>query len=406
MPSVRLFTPPLESPQPVEVSNTGSSTDAGTAIARLSGLEGLARSIPSAVVPLIALDALGSKAAVSYAYLGGSVLALIATLNIGRLDNIVARRWIVTLSIVLLTTSSVVFIFADGLLFVLGLGLLASEASIFSVMLSLYILDNIERRHVGFNEAKRMVRNGWAWAIGPIGAVWLWSHYGRAVPFGLSIVFSGLTLWYFWVMRLGPTPTFTPKSIAPSPLQNIPQFFRQRYLRIAYAITLTRGLFWSSFFIYAPLYVIEAGLPVWMAGALLSTVASFLVLSPVVQRRAARFGARAVIVSGFCSLGASLIVLAALGEPRPIGVAVWVWAAAGASSIDVVNNVPFMRTVRPRQRVEMTTVFTTWREVSALLAPAIAVATLAVAPFWTFYLLLATFAFLAAVAATHLPRRL
>lgn len=403
---VRSFTPTLEKLPPLEVSAADNSSDAGSAIARLSGLEGLARSIPSAIVPLIALDALGSKAAVSYAYLGGSILALVATLNVGRLDNMMARRWIVTLSMALLATASVVLTFADGPLFVLGLGLLASEASIFSVTLSLYILDNIERRHLGFNEARRMVRNGWAWAIGPVLAVWLWSRYGRGVPLSLSIAFSGLALWYFWVMRLGPTQTFTPKSIAPSPLQNIPRFFRQRYLRIAYAVTLTRGLFWASLFIYAPLYVIEAGLPVWMAGAFLSTVASLLMLSPFVHRLSGRFGARAVIVSGFCSLGSSLIVLAALGEPKPIGVVVWVWAAAGASSIDVVNNVPFMRTVRPRQRVEMTTVFSTWREVSSLLAPAIAAATLAVAPFWTFYLVLAAFAFLAAVTATHLPRRL
>jgi len=396
---MRSFTPPWETPQPLEAS------EAGQAIARLSGLEGLARSIPSAVVPLIALDALGSKAAVSYAYLGGSIIALVATLNVGRLENIMARRWIVTLSMALLASGSVVLTFADGPLFALGIGLLASEAAIFSVTLSLYILDNIERRHVGFNESRRMVRNGWAWAIGPVVAVWLWSQYGRVVPFSLAIGFGGLTLWYFWVMRLGPTPTFTPKSIAPSPLQNVPRYFRQRYLRIAYAITLTRGLFWASLFIYAPLYVVEAGLPTWMAGALLSAVAALLILSPVVHRAAERFGARAVIVSGFCSLGTSLIALAAIGNARPLGLAVWIWAAAGASVIDVVNNVPFMRIVRPRQRVEMTTVFSTWREVSSLLAPAIAAAVLVIAPFWTFYLVLAALAFLAAVTATHLPRR-
>ncbi len=75
-------------------------------------------------------------------------------------------------------------------------------------------------------------------------------------------------------------------------------------------------------------------------------------------------------------------------------------------AIDVVNNIPFMRTVRPRQRVEMTTVFSTWREMSALLAPAIAAAILLIAPFWTFYLLLATLAFITAAVATHLPRRI
>ena len=390
----------VEAPPPLEAGN------AGNVIARLSGLEGLARSIPTAVLPLIALDALGTKAAVSYAYLGGSVFALAATLNVGRFEQIMARRWVVTWSMALLAASAAVFTFADGPLFALGIGLLATQAAIFSVALSLYILDNIERRHLTFSESRRMLHNGVSWTIGPILGVWLWSAHGRLAPLGLSVLFCGATIWYFWVMRLAPTPAFTPRSRAPSPLRNIPQYFRQRYLRIAYAITFSRGLFWAALFIYAPLYVIEAGLPAWMAGALLSAVAALLMMSPFVQRVAARCGARRVIIAGFASLGTALLLLAAIGDAHPIGVVVWICAAAGATAIDVVNNIPFMRTVRPRQRVEMTTVFSTWREMSALLAPAIAAAILLIAPFWTFYLLLATLAFITAAVATHLPRRI
>ena len=403
--------------RPAAVKATGTRTqvslllateagDPGRAIARLSGLEGLARSLPTAVVPLIALEALGTKAAVSYAYVGGSLLALVATLNVGRLEQFMARRWVVTMSMALLAGGCAVLTFADGAMFALGIGMVATQAAIFSVCLSLYILDNIERRHLTFNESRRMVRNSWAWTAGPLVGVWLWTQYGRPTPFILSIGLCGLTLWFFWVQRLGPRETFTPRSKAPSPLQNIPQFFRQHYLRIAYFVTFIRGLFWASLFIYAPLYVVEAGLPTWMAGALLSTVAALLVFSPLVHRVAARFGARAVIVCGFCSLGTALFVLAALGDARPAGVAVWIWAAVGAAAIDVVGNVPFMRTVRPRQRVEMTTVFSTWREMSSLLSPALAAAVLLVAPFWTFYLILGVLAFVTAIAATYLPRRL
>jgi len=62
--------------------------------------------------------------------------------------------------------------------------------------------------------------------------------------------------------------------------------------------------------------------------------------------------------------------------------------------------------VRPRERVPMTGVFSTWREVSSLLAPAIAAACIALGSFRLFYLVLASLAIATAVASTTLPRRL
>jgi ACDE family multidrug resistance protein len=277
---------------------------------------------------------------------------------------------------------------------------------VFSVCLSLYILDNIGRRHLTFNESRHLFYTGLAWMLGPMVGIWLWTRTGRVAPFALSAIFSRITLGFFWMKRLGPTPTFKPRLATPPPLRNIPRFFRQRYMHIAYAVTLTRGLFWASLFIYGPLYVLESGLPAWVAGALLSTVAALLVASPLVYRLASRLGARAVIVIGFCCMGSALISLAALGEAKPIGVVIWIVAAAGTSIIDVVGNVPFMRTVRPREHIEMTTVFSTWREVSSLLAPILAVAVLALFPFSVFYLLIGILSFAAAVTSSFLPRRI
>ncbi len=56
----------------------------GKGLVRLSGVEGLTRSLLMGTVPLIALDRLGSKSAVSQAYTAGAVLTLLITLNIGR----------------------------------------------------------------------------------------------------------------------------------------------------------------------------------------------------------------------------------------------------------------------------------------------------------------------------------
>ncbi|MCA9998351.1 MAG: hypothetical protein KDE56_21460, partial [Anaerolineales bacterium] len=60
----------------------------------------------------------------------------------------------------------------------------------------------------------------------------------------------------------------------------------------------------------------------------------------------------------------------------------------------------------PRERSEMTMVFTTWREGSSLLTQALVFLTLLVAPFWVFYFVLGVLQLLTAVSTTRLPRRL
>jgi hypothetical protein len=95
-----------------------------------------------------------------------------------------------------------------------------------------------------------------------------------------------------------------------------------------------------------------------------------------------------------------------MGDARPAGLAAWIVAAVGASWLDVVGNVPFMRTVKPRERLAMTTVFSTWREASYLIAPGMAAIVLSIAPFWVFYICLAVLSFATAAAASYLPRRL
>lgn len=189
-------------------------------------------------------------------------------------------------------------------------------------------------------------------------------------------------------------------------MRNIPRFFRQRYLRIAYAVTVVRGMFWVSFFVYAPIYVIEAGLSRFWIGIMISSVSALLVFSPVVERMAARYSARRVIILGFVIIGLGLTGLAAIGDARLLGLPVWMAAAIGATMLDVLGNIPFMRMVKPRERLPMTTVFSTWRELSSLVAPGLAALVMLVAPFWAYYLVVAALCFATAVWATFLPTRI
>lgn len=378
----------------------------GEGLARLSGLEGFARAVVSGVIPVIALQALGTKQAVSLTFLVGGALALAVTLSLGTIERLLQRRWAMTLGMALLVTAAGLNL-VDGPAFALGIGFRAAAASVFSVLLSLFIMDFISRRSLTRNESRRMVYVGTAWLIGPSLGLWLAANYGRGAPLALSAAAATLAIAYFWRLRMGSDPVLmAPASTAVNPLAAIPRYFEQRYLRIAYAITTCRSMFWVAIFIYGPIYVADAGLPVWVSGVMLSAVSGFLWLSPLVRIGAERFGTRRVIVAGFVVLATALFGLAALGDERVEGVALWVIAALGASALDVVGNIPFMRTVRPRERVPMTAVFSTWREVSTLLTPATAATVLVVAPFEVFYLILAGLASATAWAATYLPRRL
>ena len=65
-----------------------------------------------------------------------------------------------------------------------------------------------------------------------------------------------------------------------------------------------------------------------------------------------------------------------------------------------------MRLVKPRERIEMTMVFSTWREGSELLTPALAAVVLFFGPFWAFYIVLGLMHIASAIGATYLPKRL
>ena len=380
----------------------------GTGLARLSGLEGLTRSLLVGTVPLLALERLGSKDAVSQVFTAGAVLTLLVTLNLGRLETLMPRRWVMTTAIVSLFSAAILFTFTVAPTFILAIGLRSAAASMFSVLLTLYVMDHIGKGELTRMESSRMVYNGVGWLIGPSLGVWLASNVDESAPFVLAAVLSVGLLAFYWWLRLGNSVVVVEaKSTAPSPLQNIPRFFKQRYLRIAYAITFTRATFWVALFVYSPIYVVEAGQDEWVAGAFLSAVAAILLFSPIIRRVAEHLGTRRIVIISFGVIGANMIAIATLGDPRPLGIAFWFGAAMGGAAIDVVGNIPFMRTVKPRERVAMATVFSTWREMSALVSPLIGVAVLALTlPFELYYLVIAAMAAITAAYATRLPRRI
>ena len=383
------------------------SGSAGETFARLNALEGIARSLLMGVIPLLALEALGSKEMVTRAYLLASILTLAITLNFAMLERLLQRRWVVTLGVACTLIAMTILILGEGMIMALGIGLQQAAASLFSVCLSLYIMDYIGKQDLIYTETRRMLYVGIVWMVGPSLGLWLWGNAASWAPFMLTVIAAASMLSYFWYLRLGHGQGIQKaRSHSVNVLKIIPRYFKQRSLRIAYWITMSRSIFWVTLFIYGPIYVIEAKLPVWVAGGLLSLVSALLLISPLIRRFAERVGTRPTIIIALVLVGSSMSILYVIGEPKPIGLIFWVSAALGGVTLDVLGNIPFMRMVKPRERTEMTMIFSTWREGSQLLTPLLVSIVLLFAPFEIFYVLLALLLFGAAIKASFLPRRL
>ena len=100
------------------------SAQTGISLARLTGTEGFARALLVGIVPLVALEALGSKQAVSNVYLAGSIFTLLITLNLGTLERLLQRRRVVTLGGLFLILAAVFIYIQYGPLLALGIALL------------------------------------------------------------------------------------------------------------------------------------------------------------------------------------------------------------------------------------------------------------------------------------------
>lgn len=391
--------------RPAALSQLSGSTS--ISLARMSAFEGLARSVLVGIVPLVALDTLGSKENVALAYLLAGILTLCITLNIGTLERLVQRRWLVTLGGGFLILAAVFLFSRSQILLPLGIGLRSAAASVYTVCLSLYIMDYIGKKDLTLNESRRMQYAGAAWLIGPITGSWLVEHGHVDAPFLISILAALGMLVYFWRLRLGSNQVVKKaRSRASNPWQAIKHFARQKRLRIAYGITLSRSSFWVTLYVYGPIYLVEAGLPVWSAGVLLSGVSALLFFSPIIRQVSDRFGTRQVIYTGLTLTGISLIALGLVGEPSPWGIVFWVTGAVGGVLLDVLGNIPFMRSVKPRERAAMTSVFSTWREASELMTPLLVSLVLLMFPFHVFFYVLAMMHFSSAFFTSYLPRRL
>ncbi len=342
---------------------------AGTFVALFS-LEGWGRATLITVVPLQAHAILGDARAVSLLYLAVSVVGLVSTLVIPMLVHRVRRRWAFTFGgvLMLLAVAGYGMGTASGLIVALACQVTATAC--FEIVLNLYVFDHVPRTEIKGFEPKRLLYLAFPFTLGPWLGVWLAENAGPWATYALVGAFTFAMLGYFWFLRIVENPAVTsPLRPPPNPIRYLPRFAVQPRLRLAWTLAIGRTSWWIMFYIYAPIYVIEAGFPPEMGGAVVSLATIPLFLVPLWAAIGRKKGLRFLLMLGYGLAGGLTLALGFAASVPWLGVALLLASATAALLIDGAGNVPFLRAVHPHERAEMTSVYVTFRQTAQLITP-------------------------------------
>jgi MFS family permease len=336
-------------------------------------LESVARASLVTVLPLTAYALFGGKEAVSLAYTLVSLAALGFTFAIPALVRRLSRRRAYTLGALLLGLYAVLLALDAPPALVAGMFCRTAGAALLNVTLSLYIMDAIGKRELTRSEPLRLATATLAWGLAPYIGVRLLQAFGLWAPAVLSLAAVALLLAAFWTLRLAEAGPIRPGP-GPAPLTHplaaIRRFLAQPRLRLAWSIAFARSAFWTTFFIYVPILMLEGGLGP-AAGGLAVAAGNLMLLNNLLARSwAERHSLRVVLGATFLAAAALTLAAGLLTPAFPAAAgAAMVAAAFFAALIDGLGPVPFLRAVRPHERAPMTAIYRTYLDASELLPP-------------------------------------
>lgn len=341
------------------------------AFAVLFALESLARAILTSVLPLQALALLGDAQGVSLVFFLGSISGLLGSLVLPWLARRTARRFVYSGGALLLVVAAGAFALDGPVALVVGLGCRVLGVVALTICLNLYIMDVIARQDLVRSEPLRMHYSAAAWTIGPALGVFLQLRFGVWVPVALSAAAALALFAYFWFLRIMERPVLSPggSNAAPGPIANVRRFMRQPRLVTAWAIAVGRNAWWALFYIYTPVFAVQAGLGEMAGGLIVSLGTGTLFLMPLWGRLVARDGLRRVFVGGFAASGCLTVAVAwSFGAPY-LGAGLLIAASVAMVILDACGNRLYFTAVHSRERAAMTSVYATFRDVADLATP-------------------------------------
>lgn len=286
--------------------------------ASLYAVESFARATVSSVIPIQAYEILRNEQIVSILYTVVALLGLSVTLFMPMLIRRFARRWVYTSGACLLAVGSLFFVTHTLTGQLVGMLCRVMGASALSITLSLYIMDHIRKTDFMQAESLRMAWSMLAWTSGPTLGIFLYTRFGIYAAHGAVAIFAMALLALFWTYRLGDNQSIRPGKTRPAnPLANIGRFVAQPRLRLAWLIAVGRSCFWTTFFVYGPLFMVITG-EGELAGGLLVSAGNALLFTAIFWGRVGqRFGGRRTMTSAYFALSAMLLAAGAVGESVP-----------------------------------------------------------------------------------------
>jgi hypothetical protein len=348
--------------------------------ALLAGLEAAVRGTLISAMPLAVYAALKDAQLTSLIYFLAGIVALVWGLMVPWATRLIPRRWTYTAGCLLYFCGMALAILGTWWSVPLSLACNAMATATTFVCFNAYVLDYVDRANLGRSQSTQMVYAAAPWAIGPMTGVWLHDQWAPA-PFLLAGAFALVLLTTFWILRLGNGKQIQrAKCPAVNPLGYLGRFFRQPRLIAGWMFAVMRSCGWWVYVVYLPIFCIEAGLGDKVGGIALSITNALLFAAPAINRLGRRLSVRRSVRFAF-GAGGLLFLSAGLLALLPWAtVALSMAASVFLVMLDVVGGLPFLMSVKPSERTEMSAVYSSFRDVSSILTPGAAWLVLWVAP--------------------------
>lgn len=370
-------------------------------------LESFARATLSTVIPLGAHELVGEARNVAILYTAVGIVGICGSFAIPSLIRRFRRRWVYTGGAVAMILMAILLAVHTLPAQVAAMVLRSLGASALNISMSLYIMDYIRKRDLTTVEPFRLMMSAGAWTIGPYLGIWLNESFGRGTAEASSATALIILLGYFWYLRIQDNPAVAAATKPPpSPFGAIRRFVSQPRLRLAWIIPFARSTWWAMFFVYPPIYAINSGLGETNGALLVSAGNAMLILSPIFGRLAKKIGLRRPIVFSLAGTGFFTFLAVLLFDFPWLVASVLLIAAVGTVILDSLGNIPFMRSVHPWERPQMTTVFRTYIDLSDLVPAMMFSALLTWFDLRAVFFVSGVWLMIVAVIALRLPKRM
>ncbi len=381
-------------------------TPSGLTLAGIYGLDNISRAVISSVIAINGLEIFGNAYGLSVSLFISSLICIPIILSAGFLITIFSRKILFSISCALALISVPLFLLNTPEGFILANIFRMSTAGIIMMCISLYTMDFISKEQLATAESRKIFMAGGAYVIFPGIGTWTYANVGPESPFLLSGIFILFLSAVFWFLRIKEARKIEkPKSGYLSVRKNIFLYFRNPHMRIAYLIAVTRSSAWVVFFIYAPVYLINLGVDIQYVGFVMGAIISVLFFSNYFAQLATYLGIRKSIFYSFLISGICFSLVGIIPTNIFLGILLLVLATLGIDMLDIIGNIPFMRMVTPRVRTEMTTVFSTWRELSLVVTPGLSAVILSIASISGIFTVLGVTLIVVAFSTRKMPLR-